>query len=108
MNKDYPFNNIEEWITNFRERDEKTVQEFFHFSLPVRFHLYWLLEFGTEESFREAMTNSNYNYLPMLQQVKQRMPAEFYKYFNDLLMEEEFERYEAAFLRSLQGIFDKL
>lgn len=105
MNTNYPFNNIEVWITNFRERDEKTVQEFFNFSLPVRFHLYWLLEMGTEESYQNSMVQNNYNYFHILQMLKDRMPAEFYMYFNDLLVEEEFVRYEAAFLKSLQGIF---
>lgn len=103
MNAEYPFNDIEAWIADFRRRKENTVQEFFDFSLPVRFHLYWLLEMGTEGSYQNSMSQNKYNYFHILQMVKDRMPAEFYAYFNDLLMDEERDKYEAIFMRNLNG-----
>jgi len=103
--KPYPFNDIDTWKERFKSGDEKTVKEFFEFSLPIRFHLYWLLEMGTEEHFNVSMKKCGYNYFNILQMIKDRMPAEFFMYFNDLLMDDEFSKFESAFTRTLKGFF---
>lgn len=83
---------------------EEEAKDFMESSLPERFHKYMVTEICSEEDYREYMINNNFNYLPMLQRIKEEIPAEFFAYFHDLLCEEEYETYEKKFIDSLSGI----
>lgn len=83
---------------------EQEAKDFMNSTLPERFHRFWLEEFGDEDSYVEMIRNNDYNYLPFLQQVKEKLPVEFYAYFHDLLCDEEQDKYEQLFLNALQGI----
>lgn len=83
---------------------EKEAKEFMESPLPERFHKYMVTEICSEEDYQECMRRNNYNYLPMLQRIKQEIPAEFFAYFHDLLCDEEYEAYQKKFLDSLRGI----
>ena len=82
---------------------EEEAQEIMNSPLPERFHRFWLEEMGDENSYVEMIQNNSYNYLPILQQVKEKLPVEFYAYFHDLLCDEEQDKYEQLFLNALQG-----
>lgn len=81
---------------------EQEAKEFMSKSLPERFHDFMLMEMCDEDGYNEMMRNNDYNYLPILQRIKQEMPAEFYAYFHDLLCDEEQDKYERVFFRTLQ------
>ena len=83
---------------------EKEAKEFMAKPLPERFHIFMLSEMCDEAGYEEMIRNNDYNYLPVLQQVKEKMPVEFFAYFNDLLCEEEYDKYNQAFMRSLYGL----
>lgn len=79
-------------------------EAFMKMSLPDRFHAYMVREMCSEEDYQEAMRNNGYDYLPMLYNVKRKMPGEFFAYFHDLLHEEEYEYFHKKFLESLNGM----
>lgn len=58
----------------------------------------------SEEDYQIAMQKNGYDYIPILYRIKNELPDEFYMYFNDLLMDEELPKYEAAFNRKIQGL----
>lgn len=84
---------------------EQEAKEFMEKALPERFRIFMLHEMCGEEDYEEMMRNNKFQYLPILQQIKVKMPALFYAYFHDLLCEEEYERFQQAFMRSLGGMF---
>lgn len=81
--------------------NEKEAIEFMNSPLPERFHKYMVTEICSEEDYQECMRNNRYNYLPMLQRIKEQIPAEFYVYFHDLLCEEEYQWYYEQFKKSI-------
>ncbi|QFQ13275.1 hypothetical protein C7Y71_009800 [Pseudoprevotella muciniphila] len=84
--------------------DFEEAKEFMKKPLPERFHIYMISEMCDEDGYNEMMKNNNYNYLPILQQIKEKLPAEFFAYFNDLLIEEEYDKYFDAFKKALGGM----
>jgi len=82
---------------------EQEAREFMSKPLPERFHDFMLAEMCDEDGYAEMMRNNNYNYLPILQEIKNKLPVEFFTYFHDLLCDEEYDRYYQASLRALQG-----
>lgn len=83
---------------------EQEIKEFFSLPLPERFHRYMVEEMMSEEDYQIAMRKNGYDYIPILYRIKNELPDEFYMYFNDLLMDEELPKYEAAFNRKMQGL----
>lgn len=83
---------------------EQEAKEFMAKPLPERFHIFMLSEMCDEAGYKEMMRNNDYNYLPILQRVKEQMPAKFFTYFNDLLCDEEYDKYYQSFIRSLYGM----
>lgn len=59
--------------------------------LPERFHIFMVNEICSEEEYQIGIKRKNYNYLPLLQAMKEDMPGLFFAYFKDLLHEEEYE-----------------
>ena len=55
---------------------EKEAKEFMAKPLPERFHIFMLSEMCDEAGYEEMMRNNDYNYLPVLQQVKEKMPKQ--------------------------------
>lgn len=82
---------------------EQEAQDFMSSPLPERFHRFWLEEFGDEDSYVKMIQNNHYNYLPILQQVKEKLPVEFYAYFHDLLCDEEQDKYYQIFNDAILG-----
>lgn len=83
--------------------NEQEAKEFFNLPLPERFHRFMVEELMSEEDYQETMRKHEYNYLPILDYIKKKMPAEFYAYFNDLLTIEEKAKYAVAFKRAMLG-----
>lgn len=83
---------------------EQEAKEFMAKPLPERFHDFMLSEICDESGYMEMMLNNDYNYLPILQRVKEQMPAEFFAYFHDLLCDEEYDKFNQAFMQSLYGL----
>jgi hypothetical protein len=83
---------------------EQEIKEYFSLPLPERFHRYMVEEMMSEEDYQIAMQKNGYDYIPILYRIKNELPDEFYMYFNDLLMDEELPKYEAAFNRKIQGL----
>lgn len=84
---------------------EQEIKEFFNLPLPERFHRFMVEELMCEEDYQETMRKHEYNYLPILNYIKKKMPAEFYMYFNDLLTDEERPKYEGTFRKLMSGFF---
>lgn len=84
--------------------NEQEIKEFFSLPLPERFHRYMVEEMMSEDDYQIAMQKNGYDYIPILYRIKNELPDEFYMYFNDLLMDEELPKYEAAFNRKMQGL----
>ena len=83
---------------------EEEAKEFMSKPLPERFHDFMLLEICDEQGYVEMMKNNRYDYLPILQRIKEQLPAQFYAYFNDLLCDEEYDYYKNAFIKSLNSL----
>ena len=62
-----------------------------------------IAEMCSEEDYDEMMANNDYNYLPILQRIKENLPVEFFAYFNDLLCEEEYDDFYSKFKKALLG-----
>ena len=84
---------------------EQEAKEYMAKPLPERFHDFMLMEMCDEDGYNEMMRQNHYNYLPILQRIKEQMPTEFFAYFHDLLSDEEYDKYQQAFTRSLLGGF---
>ncbi|GEM_PF-4343927 len=76
-------------------------KRFMSLPLPDRWKIYACREMWTEDRYDEEMKKRNYDYLPLLLMLKQRLPGEFFAYFNDLLCDEEYNSYYRQFAESM-------
>lgn len=81
---------------------EQEAKEFMSKPLPERFHQFMLREICDESGYQDLMNRNEYNYLPVLQDIKNKLPVEFFAYFHDLLCEEEYDKYEKEFINSFK------
>lgn len=76
-------------------------KRFMSLPLPERWKIYACREMWSADRYDEEMKKRNYNYLALLLMLKQRLPGEFFAYFNDLLCEEEYDWYYKQFNKSI-------
>ena len=81
---------------------DQEAKEFMSKPLPERFHQFMLMEICDESGYQDLMSRNEYNYLPVLQDIKNKLPVEFFAYFHDLLCEEEYDKYEKEFIKAFK------
>lgn len=81
---------------------EQEAKEFMSKPLPERFHQFMLMEICDESGYQDLMRRNEYNYLPVLQDINNKLPVEFFAYFHDLLCDEEYDKYEKEFINAFK------